>query len=67
MKNQNQSKLAKVIGKSEAFVSHLLSGKRRPNWQTAKLLAAATGTSEALWLEGTPGQMRTALDKLKDA
>jgi plasmid maintenance system antidote protein VapI len=62
MKNRIQSKLAKQIGKSEALVSLIVNGKRRPSWQTAKKLAKTTGTRPELWLDGSPEKIRTVLE-----
>jgi len=64
MKDGTQYKLANLIGKSEALVSLILSGKRRPSWQTAKKLAKATNTKPELWLDGEPEKIRTVFESL---
>ena len=60
-----QHKLAMITGLSEGFISHVLSGNRRPSWKNSKKLAKVTFTDPILWLEGTPKQMRAALNELE--
>jgi transcriptional regulator with XRE-family HTH domain len=62
MKRGNQTKLASKANVSMAFISQILSGKRRPSWRTAKILAAATRTKPDLWLEASPEKIRGALE-----
>ena len=57
-----QIEIAKRTGLSEAFISLLLSGGRRPTWKTAKLLEAVTGVNAVVWLEAPPNQIRAALE-----
>ena len=60
-----QNELATLSGMSEATISKILSGKRRPSWNVAKKLAQATGTNETLWMEGTPEEKAAALKNSK--
>jgi len=62
MKRGNQTKLASKTNISEAFISQILSGKRRPSWPTAKKLAAATRTRPAIWMEESPEKLKGVLD-----
>lgn len=57
----NQSEIAKKAKISAAMLSMILSGKKRPSWNTAKSLSMVTGTSPVLWMEGTPDQIREAV------
>ena len=65
--NMTQTQLAAATEVSQAFISLLLSGKSRPSWRVAKRLSAATGTAPELWLEGTPEQIKAALDRSREA
>jgi|GEM_PF-2794668 len=53
--------IAEKAGISAAFLTELTSGKKRPSWPTAKNLAAATGTSPVLWMDGGPGDIQNAI------
>jgi transcriptional regulator with XRE-family HTH domain len=46
-----QVELAKKAGITEGMMSFILNGERRPSWDVAKKLAAATGTDPHLWME----------------
>jgi transcriptional regulator with XRE-family HTH domain len=61
MKTIKQKDIAAMVGVSPSFISQLLRAKKRPSWQTAKKLAGVTGTLPALWMDGTPRQMRRAI------
>ena len=49
---------------SQQFISLILTGKRRPKWKKAKLLAMVTGTSAEFWMEASPDQMRKTIEGL---
>jgi transcriptional regulator with XRE-family HTH domain len=53
--------IAKRAGMSLSGLSNLLAGRRRPSWRSAKRLAAVTDTDPVLWLEGSPGEIKTAI------
>jgi transcriptional regulator with XRE-family HTH domain len=57
----NQVEIAKKAGISQGFVSLILTGQRRPDWDLAKLLAEITKTDVALWMEGDESEKREAL------
>jgi len=61
MKRGNQTRLAKTINKTDGFISQILSGKRRPSWNVAKDLAAATGTTPNFWMDTAPDKLRDFL------
>jgi len=61
MERGKQKIIAKAVGISDAFLSQILSGMRRPGWETAKKLAEATGVPEKIWLDGTPEEIRQKL------
>jgi len=67
MKKLTQAKIARSIQVSEAFLSQLANGLRRPSWTTAKKLAEVTGTNPILWLEGTPEAIKQALSNSQEA
>jgi len=54
MKNTTQREMAEKAGITEAFLSYIVNGKRRPSWKVAKNLALVTGTKPELWLDGSP-------------
>jgi len=62
MERGKQTRFADKIKISDAFLSQILSGKRRPGWATAKKLAAATRTKPNLWLDASPERLRDILE-----
>lgn len=66
MERGTQRKLSQLTGLSTGYVSEILSGKKRPTWNTAKIIAATTGTDPVLWMDGTPEQIRDALQENRD-
>jgi len=62
MKHGTQTQIANRAGVSVAMVNKIFLGHRRPSWKTAKRLAQETGTTPELWLEGTPAQIRAAIE-----
>lgn len=56
-----QKEIAQKANLTDAFISMVFSGTRRPSWTTAKKLAEVTGTTPALWMEGSPDQIRQAI------
>ena len=65
IKNIKQTEIAETAGVSDALVSLILSGQRRPSWRVAKRLASASRTKPELWLEGSPDEIREALKSRK--
>ena len=61
MESLNQAQTAKKLKISEAYLSLLLSGNRRPSWTIAKRLAKFFGTTEKIWMDGTPRQIKYAI------
>jgi len=61
MKWGSQRIIAKVANISEPSVSQYINGGRRPTWTKAKILANITKTNPALWLDGTPDEIKAAL------
>lgn len=47
---------------SEATISKVLSGRRRPSWNVAKKIAAVTSTDVDLWMDGATDDRRAALE-----
>lgn len=45
-----QIEIAKRIGKSQAYISLILSGRRNPSWQTALKLAELTNSDPVEWM-----------------
>ncbi len=58
--------LARATGMSEASISKYVSGRRRPSWNVAKKIAAATKTDVDLWMEGDPIDRLRALKAAKN-
>jgi len=62
----NYSKIAEIAGVSKQALSNILNGRRRPSWGADKRLAFATKTYPVLWLEGTPVEIKKAIDLFKN-
>ena len=62
-----QFELAKAAGITEAMLSYILSGERRPSWDVAKKLAELTSTDPLLWMEYNAIEMRKAVKNAKQA
>ena len=57
-----QQELADKVGVSQAFISQMLNGERRPKLATAKKLSKAVpGTDPLFWMEATPRQMNKTI------
>jgi len=67
MRHGIQKRIAKATKLSAPMISLILSGKKRPSWSAAKRLAAVTDTDPVLWLEGSPGEIKTAIFQKSDA
>ena len=63
MKRGIQKNLADEIGKSEGFISLLLKGDKRPNWDTAKSISEVTGSPVDIWMDQDLKKMREALSE----
>lgn len=63
MKHGDHKKIAQGARITGAHLSLILHAKARPSWPTAKRLAAATGTDPIVWLEGSPAEIRAAIEK----
>ena len=57
-----QNELAKRLNITAAYVSQIISEKKRPMWPLAKRIAEETDTDPVLWLEGRTDDMRKALE-----
>lgn len=64
MKHGTQTIIANRVGISYAYISQLISCKRRPSWLIAKKLSATTATTPDLWLEGTSEEIKQALNNV---
>ncbi len=62
MRHGIQTRIANKAKISTAYISMILSGKRRPSWQNAKKLAFITKTRPELWLDGEPEKIKEILD-----
>jgi transcriptional regulator with XRE-family HTH domain len=61
----NYSKIAETIGISKQALSNIVNGHRRPSWGTAKRIAVVTGTDPVLLMDGTPCEIKKAIDHFK--
>lgn len=61
MKHGAQKKIAEKAGISPAFLSELISTKKRPSWHTAKKLSIVTHVDPVIWLEGSAKDIKEAL------
>ena len=57
-----QNELALATKLSEATISKILSGKRRPSWRVAKDLARQTGTDPKIWMEDDVEAKKKAIE-----
>jgi transcriptional regulator with XRE-family HTH domain len=62
MKYGDQKKIAHLAKISYSHLNQILRGDKRPSWNTSKRLAAVTATNPLIWLEGTPEQIRSAVE-----
>lgn len=60
-KAKSQKEIAQLAEISDAFLSQILAGLRRPSWKTAKKLSKITFTTPELWLDGSPDQIKSAI------
>ena len=65
MNKIKQFELAKAAGITEAMLSYILSGERRPSWDVAKKLAELTNTNPLLWMEYEIDKMRKVVENAK--
>ena len=56
-----QRELAEKCLVSEALISLIMSGARRPSWDLAIVLGEETGTETWFWMEATPKEKKAAL------
>lgn len=61
-KKMKAVELARAVGVSEATISRIIRGRRRPSWHVAKKIAAATSTNVELWMDGETDERRASLD-----
>lgn len=56
-----QNEIARQLGKTQQYVSLILTGRRRPSWGLAKRLSESFGHSPAWWMEADPNKIRRVL------
>jgi DNA-binding XRE family transcriptional regulator len=56
-----QDKAAQKAEITQGYLSLIITGKRRPDWDLAKVLAEMTKTEVALWMEGDEMTKRRAI------
>ena len=59
----SQKQIAFAAQISGAYLSEIIKGRKRPKGPIAKRLADVTGIEPAVWLEGSPEEIRQALEK----
>lgn len=62
-----QQKIVDTVKISNAFLSQIINGHRRPSYRIGKKLAEATNTPLKLWMEGTSDEIKTALSKTNNS
>ena len=67
MKTITQIELAKALKVSPTYINYLVNTVKRPNWKRAKQLSKITGSTPELWLEGTPDEIKAALNNNQPA
>jgi len=63
MMKKNQ--IARSANIASSTLYNIEAGRRRPSWKVAKQLAQATCTNPELWLEGSPSEIKAALEAAK--
>jgi transcriptional regulator with XRE-family HTH domain len=64
MKNKSPiNRLARMAGVSASHLTNIIEGRRRPSWSVGKRLADVAETSIALWMDGTPEEIKSQLSK----
>ncbi|MBI5846229.1 MAG: helix-turn-helix transcriptional regulator [Deltaproteobacteria bacterium] len=66
MKRGFVNELARQAGISHSHVSNILCGRKRPRYKIASYLAGATGTEIYIWMEGTPYDIRSAIEEAEE-
>lgn len=56
-----QNEIATLIGKTQQYVSLILTGRRRPSWALAKALSKHFGHSPAWWMEAETARIKRVL------
>jgi len=65
MKHGIQTQLAKKTGKSISLINQILSGKKNPSPQTAKILATIyPETDPFFWIDSTAGERRAVVESV---
>jgi plasmid maintenance system antidote protein VapI len=57
----NQNQIASMVGRTQQWVSLILTGRRRPSWAMAKKLSDNFGHSPAWWMEADIAKIRRVL------
>jgi transcriptional regulator with XRE-family HTH domain len=63
MQRGKQKILAEESGLSEAFISYIVNGKKRPNWETGKTLSEVTGIPIDVWMEQDLAKIHKGLEE----
>jgi len=61
MNQKTQNEISMILEITQAMVSHLLTGRRRPSWAMAKKLSDNFGHSPAWWMEADVAKIRRVL------
>lgn len=65
MRHRASMMVAKRAGISGPFLSNILSGRYRTGWESAKRLAAVTGTKPDIWMDKRINKMRSAVENFQ--
>ena len=57
----NQNQIASMVGRTQQWVSLILTGRRRPSWAMAKKLSEHFGRSPSWWMEADIAKIRRVL------
>ena len=63
MKTKTYLQLAKRIEISQAYLSYLIHGDRRPSWRVAKRLARILGRDPAWVMDAAGDELRDVIDR----
>lgn len=63
MEKLTQSKIAEKVGVTDAFISQIFNGLRKPSWSVAIRLGQLFNVEAAFWMDATPKQIKKLITR----
>jgi len=60
-RTRTRADLAEAVSTTYSWLSEIANGNSRPSWDLAKRLAAETGTTPNIWMDGNVAAMQSAI------